>query len=217
MTVKIKVYSDYICPFCYLAKHPFEEAIKGKDVEVEWVPFELRPEPYPKLDPVNDSSKLALWDKYIYPTMKSLNIDMKLPNISPHPYTGLAFEGFHFAKEKGLEKEYNNRIFKAFFQEEMNIGEINVLVALAKEIGLDENEFKETLTNRVYKHIQEKALDYAYNEAHIHAVPTFFIGDTMVTGMNSTEEFENVINQQLNEKKSISIEGMNCNINNKCS
>lgn len=141
---------------------------------------------------------------------------MKLPNVSPHPYTGIDFEGFHFAKEMELEKEYNNRIFKAFFQEEMNIGEINVLVQLAKEIGLNENDFKEALTNRRYKHTQEKALDHAYNEANIHAVPTFMVRDTIMTGMNSKETFEKVINQQLNKNTSIPIEGMNCDFNNNC-
>lgn len=43
--MKIKVYSDYVCPFCFLAEQPLEEAIKGKDVEVEWMPYELRPYP----------------------------------------------------------------------------------------------------------------------------------------------------------------------------
>ncbi|MFP3821891.1 DsbA family protein, partial [Bacillus sp. SIMBA_008] len=53
MTLQIKVYSDYVCPFCYVGKAAFEEAIKDKDVQVEWMPFELRPSPSPKLDPVN--------------------------------------------------------------------------------------------------------------------------------------------------------------------
>ena len=39
MTVKIKVYSDYVCPFCLLAKKPLEEAIEGRDVEIEWMPY----------------------------------------------------------------------------------------------------------------------------------------------------------------------------------
>lgn len=44
MSVKIKVYSDYVCPFCFIGEAPLKEAIKGKDVEVEWMPFELRPQ-----------------------------------------------------------------------------------------------------------------------------------------------------------------------------
>ena len=51
MPLTIKVYSDYVCPFCFLAEFPLQEAIRGKDVAVEWMPFELRPEPTPTLRP----------------------------------------------------------------------------------------------------------------------------------------------------------------------
>jgi predicted DsbA family dithiol-disulfide isomerase len=199
MSLKIKVYSDYVCPFCFLAKFPFEEAIKDKDVEVEWLPFELRPEPQPKLDPINDPDKLAAWESYISPTIKRLNIDMKLPNVSPHPYTGLAFEGYHFANEHGKGKEYNDRIFKAFFQEDKNIGEISILVGLAKDVGLDAVMFEKALIDRTYKDVQSKALLHAYNEAGVNVVPTFIIGNTVLSGMNSKETFEKAVNNELKD------------------
>ncbi len=58
MTVKMKVYSDFICPFCFLAKGPLDEVAKEKDVEIEWMPFELRPSPYSKIDPWNEPEKI---------------------------------------------------------------------------------------------------------------------------------------------------------------
>ena len=197
MTVKIKVYSDYVCPFCYLAKHTFEEAINGKDVEVEWMPYELRPDPQPQLDPINDPSKLILWEKYINPMIDKLNIDMKLPNLSPHPYTGLAFEGFHYAKENGKAKEYNDRVFKALFEDGENIGEIQVLKKLAEEIGLNVEKFENALLTRKYKEVQSQMLNHAYNEANISAVPTFIVGDTIMSGFNSKEDFETIINGKI--------------------
>lgn len=202
MTLKIKVYSDYVCPFCYLAKHTFEEAINGKDVEVEWMPYELRPEPTEQLDPINDPSKLMLWEKYIYPTIDKLNINMKLPNVSPHPYTRLAFEGYHYAKENGKAKEYNDRVFKAFFQEDKNIGDISVLKNLAKDIGLDEEKFEKALLMGTYKETQNKMLNHAYNEVNISAVPTFIIGDKVISGFNSKEDFEAIIEGELKVKAS---------------
>ncbi len=93
MTVKMKVYSDFICPFCFLAKGPLDEVAKEKDVEIEWMPFELRPSPYSKIDPWNEPEKLGSWDAFILPTAKKLGIEMRLPRVSPHPYTHLAFEG----------------------------------------------------------------------------------------------------------------------------
>lgn len=216
MSLKIKVYSDYVCPFCFLAKFPFEEAIKGKDVEVEWMPFELCPSPSPKLDPVNDPSKLQLWDRFITPTIKSLGIDMKLPNVSPHPYTDLAFEGFHFAKEQGKEKEFNDRIFKAFFQEQQDIGNIDVLSKLAVEIGLVESAFREALVTRKYKELQQKALQHAYNEADITSVPTFIIGDKRLQGFNSKETFDKVIDQEYKNSNSDVNSGMHCSADGFC-
>jgi predicted DsbA family dithiol-disulfide isomerase len=51
MTVKIKVFSDYVCPYCFLAEFPLAAPMQDKDVEVEWLPFELRPAPQPTLKP----------------------------------------------------------------------------------------------------------------------------------------------------------------------
>ncbi|KJZ84079.1 MULTISPECIES: DsbA family oxidoreductase [Clostridium] len=214
MSLKIKVYSDYVCPFCFLAKFPFEEAIKGKDVDVEWVPYELRPEPAEQLDPSNDPSKLMRWERYIYPTIEKLNINMKLPNVSPHPYTGLAFQGYHYAKENGKDKEYNDRVFKALFQEEKNIGEIHILKEIAKQIGLDENDFEKSLLSGKYKEVQNKVLNHAYNEANISAVPTFIIGDTVMSAFNNKEDFEAVIKGELESKYNNS--GLTCTVDGVC-
>jgi predicted DsbA family dithiol-disulfide isomerase len=51
MVVPIRVYSDFVRPFCFLAEFLLKEAIAGKDVKVEWMPFELRPYPTPTLRP----------------------------------------------------------------------------------------------------------------------------------------------------------------------
>lgn len=196
MSLKIKVYSDYVCPFCILAKKPFEEAIEGKGVEVEWMPFELRPEGSTKLDPLNDSSKLFLWEQSIKPISKELNINLDIPNVSPHPYTNLAFEAFHFAKEFNKEKEFNDRVFKAFFNESQDIGDINILAQLAGEVGLDKDLCLDALKNRKYKQTQKDYLEHAYKEK-INVVPTFIIGNSRLEGVHSKEDFENAINKEL--------------------
>lgn len=131
------------------------------------MPYELRPEPQPKLDPANDPSKQMLWERFIYPAIEKLNINMKLPDVSPHPYTGVAFEGYHYAKEHGRGKEYNDRVFRAFYQEDKNIGEIDVLSDLAFEIGLDKDDFREALSSGKYRALQKELLIHAYNEAEI--------------------------------------------------
>ncbi len=141
MSLNIKVYFDFVCPFCFLAEESLSGAIKGKDVNIQWMPFELRPEPSPRIDPWNDPSKLNAWNNFIEPIANKLGIDMKLPKLSPHPYTNLAFEGYHYASGHRKGDEYIKRVFKGFFQEELDIGKIEILANLSEEIGLNKEEF----------------------------------------------------------------------------
>ncbi|MED1621839.1 DsbA family oxidoreductase [Bacillus pseudomycoides] len=216
MTVKMKVYSDFICPFCFLAKGPLNEVAKEKDVEIEWMPFELRPSPYAKIDPWQEPDKLSSWDSFILPTAKKLGVEMSLPRVSPHPYTHFAFEGYQFAKEHGLENAFHHRVFTAFFQEEQNIEEIDVLTKLAGEVGLSEAEFKEALITRKYKEKHQKAIQHAYDEANIMAVPTVMIGDEVIQGLASKEMLERVIDKEIQKGKTNSFDGMQCTTDGYC-
>lgn len=214
--LKIKVYSDYVCPFCFLGKDQFEKAIEGMDVEVEWMPYELCPRPSQQIDPAKDPIKLASWENFITPRAKAWDINMKLPNVSPHPYTDLAHEGFHFAKELGKGNEYNNRLYKAFYQEDENIGEVNTLAKLAAEVGLDEVEFKKALISRKYKKTQEQALRHAYEEAQITSIPTFIIGNERIEGAASKEVFKQVIENEIKKVNTNSFDVMKCSIDGEC-
>lgn len=212
MKVKIKVYSDYVCPFCFLAEQPLEEAIKGRDVEVEWMPYELRPYPNETLKPEGHYLQNT-WKQSVYPMAESMGIDIVLPRVSPQPYTHLAFEGYQYAREKGKGNEYNDLMLRAFFQKEQDIGNIDVLTNLAGELGLDEMEYREALTSRRYKEVHERALKHAYEEVNITAVPTIIIGNTTITGIRSKETFEQIIEDELNKQRSdILTEGMSCGI-----
>jgi predicted DsbA family dithiol-disulfide isomerase len=212
VTVKIKVYSDYVCPFCFLAEQPLEAAIKGKDVEVEWMPYELRPFPTETLKP-EGSYLQSTWRQSVYPMAERMGVNIVLPEVSPQPYTRLAFEGYQYAKENGKGNEYNKRILKAFFQEEQDIGDINILTKLAGEVNLNTDEYRSALETRKYRETHQKALQHAYKEADISAVPTFIIGDTKIAGIRSKESFEDIIAEEINKKQPDFPEGMACGIN----
>lgn len=108
-----------------------------------------------------------------------------------------------------------NTIIACFvpFQEEQDIGKIDVLVKLAGEVGLDEEDYRDALTTRKYKEAHKKALKHAYEEANVTAVPTFVIGDTTIAGIHSKETLEQIINDELNRQKGVILtEGMACDI-----
>jgi len=175
------------------------------------MPFELRPYPTPTLKPEEDYLQNT-WKNSVYPTADRFGIRIVLPRVSPQPYTHLAFEGFHFAKEHGKATEYNHRVLKAFFQEERNIGEIPVLTELAEEIGLDGESYRKSLETRKYKEVHEKALHHAYEEAKITAVPTFIIGDRVLPGLYSQKTLEDVIDQEMKKCEGTFGEGMVCGV-----
>jgi predicted DsbA family dithiol-disulfide isomerase len=128
---------------------------------------------------------------------EQLGIDMKLPHVSPQPYTHLAFEGFQFAKEHGLGDAYNDRMFRAFFQEELNIGDVDILTEQAGEVGLDKQDFKEAIESRKYKATHQQVLKHAYEEVGVQAVPTFIIGNKVVRGLLRKEDLKKLVEQEL--------------------
>ncbi len=117
---------------------------------------------------------------------------MVLPRVSPQPYTHLAFEGFQFAKEHGKPREYNHEVFKAFFQDQQDIGNVDVLAGVAGKLGLNEREFRDALESRRYRELHLQALADAL-EHHIQAVPTILIGKDVIAGLASREKLEELI------------------------
>ena len=196
--LEIKVYSDYVCPYCFFGEQVLEKALKGIEgqVQVEWMPFELRPHPTPTLEPEGDYLQTT-WENSVYQMARQLGIDIVLPKVSPQPYTHLSFEGYQYAKEKGKGEAYTHRMFTAFFQEEQDIGNIDVLTRLAGEVGLNQEEFRQALETRRYKEVHQQALRHAYKEMGVQAVPTFIIGNKLVRGLLREEDLRKVIQQEL--------------------
>ena len=189
--VSIKVYSDYVCPYCLLGEQVLARAIAGKEVAVEWMPFELRPAPTPTLRPEDDYLQTT-WARSVYPMAATLGVPIVLPKVSPQPHTHLAFEGYQFAKEHGQGEAYTHRMFTAFFQEEQNIGDVEALTRLATEVGLDAATFRAALVNRTYRQQHQLALREAARVG-ISAVPSFLIGNKLVRGLPQEADLARLI------------------------
>ncbi|CAN5921800.1 DsbA family protein [soil metagenome] len=197
--VQIKVYSDYVCPYCYFGEVALQRAIAGLEekVQVEWMPFELRPQPTPTLRPEGEYLQTT-WKRSVYPMAREMGLqEVVLPKVSPQPHTHLAFEGYQYAKEKGKGEAYSHRMFTFFFQEEQNIGDVEVLTKLAQEIGLDAQEFREALQTRKYQEAHQQALQHAFREIGVTAVPTFVIGNRVIQGLPREQDLRRLIQQEV--------------------
>lgn len=160
------------------------------------MPFELRPEPNPTLEPTGDYLQRA-WKQSVYPMAERMGVPIVLPQVSPQPHTHLAFEGFQFAKQLGKGNEYNHRVLEAFFVEGRDIGQIEVLTQIAAEVGLDAGDFAEALRERRFREAHRAALRYAYQEVGVTGVPLFVIGPHLLSGVQSRQRLEAVITQTI--------------------
>lgn len=187
----LRVWLDVVCPFCLLAKVPMMEAIEGLDVEVEYMPFELRPYPTPTLLP-EDPYLPAIWARSVYPLADRLGVPIKLPTTSPQPYTRRAFEGFQFAKEYGKGLRYIDAVMAAFFQEDRDIGRLDVLDDVAAAIGIPSRAHRSAIGDGTYAGAHTAALEMAARHG-VGVVPSFAVGDRRFDGTPSSGELRKAI------------------------
>ncbi|NJP38307.1 thioredoxin domain-containing protein [Bacillus luteus] len=169
--------------------------MEGKDVDIEWLPFELRPYPQETLSPHSDYIQQA-WHQRILPIADQLGVTMNLNMTDPQPHTHLAHEGLLFAKEQDLGNAYAHRLFKAFYEEGLDIGDLSVLERLAEETGLESAAFRTALEERRYSADREASQQRAYEEG-VQAVPTFFIGGQKLTGLQGQQAYEQALADEM--------------------
>jgi predicted DsbA family dithiol-disulfide isomerase len=187
----IEVFSDFVCPFCYLAEQPLADAVEGTDVQIIWQPFELRPEPTPTLRPEGDYLQ-STWQQVVYPMAERMGVPIVLPRVSPQPYSRLAFEGFAYAAERDLGQRYTEQVFRAFFVQQRDIGRPEVLTDVAARLGLDADDFRAALDNGRYAAAHQRALRRAHG-LEITVVPTILANGRRLEGVPSAQALHQLL------------------------
>ncbi len=191
--------SDYVCPYCLVAKEALKQALEEMKIEVKitWQPLELTVEPAPRVDTYSDERRRANYQVLVEPC-KQLGLDMKLPpEVIPRPYSRLAFEGWYFAQEKGLGEVYNDLIYRAYFIDEKDIGDVEVLTELAESLGLNGAEYKEALVKGTFSQREKEAVDYTRNVLKPEGVPTIYInGKRIVLETYTKEEMLQILRRE---------------------
>lgn len=190
-TVDIYVWTDLVCPYCLIGEKVINDAIAGLDARIVWKPFELRPAPTPTLEPEGDYLQTA-WAQGVLPTAQRHGIKMLLPSASPQPHTRTAFIGMQYADDHGRGSAYVERVLSAFFQEDRNFGDLDVLADLAEEVGLDRTGFLEALKNPAYARRHDEALVQA-RQVGIRAVPSLLIGDRFFSGVADAGQIRDAV------------------------
>lgn len=181
--MELPIVIDFVCPYCYYLVALLDTVRDTFPHTIRFLPNELTEEGRPPVDVCSDPERRARFGRTLAPACEKIGLDIKLPpNVCPRPYTQKAFEGFHFAAERGLGNEYCRRVMRAYFAEERDIGSEAVLAELAGEIGLDPALFLGALKDGTYRERQRQAVRYAKETAKVEVVPTILLPGGRVQG-----------------------------------
>ncbi|MET3685547.1 putative DsbA family dithiol-disulfide isomerase [Priestia megaterium] len=202
MKAHIEFYFDFVCPLCCLATKPLREVMKEQKAEIEWKPFELCPEPAQQMEQIEDFLERP-WNQSIAPLAQQLHVEINMPESPPVPRTHLAHEGFHFAKKHGQESAYVDAVFKAYWEDEKDINQIEVLAEIADSLHLDQEIFTRILKDRTFEQVHKDSLVHAYEDAHVTKVPTLKIDSRVLQGFASKETIEKALLQLKTERNDL--------------
>jgi predicted DsbA family dithiol-disulfide isomerase len=210
--MKVEVWSDVVCPWCYIGKRRFERALAafdGRDqVEVVWRSFQLNPD-QPR--GVADDHDTYLARKLGAAPEQVEQMNARLVALAAAEGLEYHFETYrvintidahqllHLARAHGLGNEAHERLLRAQLVEGQHLEDLATLARLAGEIGVDQAEAAEALATGAYEDAVALDLDEAA-ALGIHAVP-FFVFDRKygIPGAQSAEVFLSALRQVRDE------------------
>lgn len=201
--MKIEIWSDVVCPWCYIGKRRFEAALAEfphKDrIEVEWKSFQL--DPTTVTDPTI-STKQHLAEKYGVSEERAQEMTDNVTQVAATVGLNYNLDGaltvntinahrfIHFAATQGKQDEAKERLLKAHFVENKNVDDFPTLIELGKEIGLDEKSVAEILESGAYnKEVKADILEA--QSLGIKGVP-FFVLDRKY-GISGAQESSTIL------------------------
>jgi predicted DsbA family dithiol-disulfide isomerase len=209
--IKVDIWSDIACPWCFIGKRKFEAAVTstGIPVEVEYHSFELSPgtpAEYPHSHDeflaghlgVSREQAAAMGDRVtgIAATV-GLNYDYARLQTTN---TVLGHQAIHYAKAHGKQAQLKERLMKAYFEEGRHVGRIPELADLAAEIGLDRDDVVRSLTADEYLDAVRADVVLA-GELGIRGVPFFVLdGKYGISGAQESATFAQALAQVAAER-----------------
>ena len=220
--MKIEIWSDYACPFCYIGEKRLEKAISqiktDEKIKIIFKSFELDPTASEK---VVSSTAERFAKKY---GMTVADAEKRIEQISmmgrregidfkyiSTNYTNTfdALRLTKFAQEKNHD-EIIEKLFDAYFTKNLELSDHKVLKKIAVECGLDENEVEKFLQSEKFSEEVRKD-EYEAAKLGIHGVPFFLINEKYaLSGAQPTEILKNAVEDALSEENLKNLDGMTC-------
>lgn len=181
--MKIEIWSDIVCPWCYIGSRNLEQALASfahaDEVEVVWRAYELDPnapaerqgtyvEHLARKYGTDPEQARAQLDRIVSAGAEA-GVDLRFDEARP----GNTFDAhrlLHLARERGVQRRLKERLFAATFTEGRPIGDRDTLVSLAADVGIPEGEARRTLDDEDFAS-QVKAEESAAHDLGVRGVP----------------------------------------------
>lgn len=198
MMQPLRIFFDFSCPYCYLAWGYFNKIRERAELNDDWVSWEIHPE-VPK-----DGSHIqdVLQGVDLAERRRKLNALGAPVGLTPGeresvPNTRWALSAVEFARENNKLHAWIDAVYSASFVDQKNVGEMAVIMTIARQVGLDEGLLLQALESGRY----EGALlehERECMEKKIEWVPTVFSGEEkIIEGAFTFAEFETVMNEKV--------------------
>jgi len=200
--VRVDIWSDVVCPWCYLGTRRFEEAVarlEGRELEVVHRAFELDPNvPAEGMDlaeylarKFGGSQRVAMTHDRLDRAAGDVDVDFRwdgkrrINTFDAHRLAAWALD----TSGPQVQNDLHQRLFRAYFTDNRDLADHAVLAALAAEAGLDPARAAEVLATDAYGD-EVRADERQASELDIHAVPTFVIeGRWVIPGAQEIDTF----------------------------
>ncbi|KRK58075.1 DSBA oxidoreductase [Fructilactobacillus fructivorans] len=217
--MEVQVWSDIACPFCYIGRAHFKQALADfdhkDDVEVHYNSFELDTtasgEPETMADHMSkekgmSKEKVDEFLSTITELAKETGLKMDTSKIKV-VNTLKAYRLLHFAETKGKESELMDKLFEAYFADGLNVDDNAVLTDLAMSVGLNQDEVKSVLDSDKFKN-DVRADEAAAQQVGINGVPFYvFNKKYAVSGAQPFKVFKSALDKAWDSFKPIEMVG----------
>jgi len=198
----IEVASDVICPWCYIGKKRLEKAtasLGGFDFEIRWLPFQLNPdmpkEGMPRAEyrkaKFGSAERAKSLDARVIAEGKGEGIDFAFDRIERTPNTSAAHQLIDIAQRQGVGNPVVDALFRAYFEEARDIGDPEVLKAIAESCGV--RDWPQAADAATVASLEEDVRSLG-----IQAVPTFIFARKLgVSGAYPPEQLAQAMRDSL--------------------
>lgn len=238
--MKIEIWSDIACPYCYIGKRKLEKALEQfphrDDVELVWHSYELDPELT-----AADSCKpynAYMHKRFGYTEEQAQKSNAKLVRLAKEvelnynfdhlivANTSKALRMVKLAALSNLATEMEEVLFKAYFIDGKNIGSNDILIELGTQVGLEESAIIELLNGDRFAADIKSDIEYSESELNLEYIPFYLFNNKhVVQGSIAIDNYLDILQKSYNEWKAEgvsstrnkAIKGQSCSIDGHCS